>query len=263
MTEPPTPDPAVVWTDVRKTFPNGHEALRGVTLSVGRGEVLALLGTSGSGKTTLLKTVNRLTDPTSGTVVVRGKPTSEWDPIALQRSIGYVIPDGGLLPHRNILANVVLVPKLIGTPRKAREDRAAELLTLVGLDPSAYALRRPRELSGGQRQRVGVARALAADPELILMDEPFGALDPITRRELQDEFRGLQQRLGKTVIIVTHDIREACRIGDRLALMDRGRLVQQGTAAELMGQPASDFVRSFFREAQSVLGDEPLEAPPK
>ena len=246
MTEPQSPDPAVVWTDVRKTFPNGHEALRGVSLSVGRGQVLALLGTSGSGKTTLLKTVNRLTDPTSGTVVVQGKPTSEWDPIALRRSIGYVIQDVGLMPHLNILANVSLVPKLMGTPRKAREDRAAELLSLVGLDPSDYALRRPRELSGGQRQRVGVARALAADPELILMDEPFGALDPVTRRELQAEFRALQTRLRKTVIVVTHDTREAVRIADKLALMADGRLVQVGTADDLTARPASDFVRAFF-----------------
>ena len=246
MTEPQSPDPAVVWTDVRKTFPNGHEALRGVSLSVGRGQVLALLGTSGSGKTTLLKTVNRLTDPTSGTVVVQGKPTSEWDPIALRRSIGYVIQDVGLMPHLNILANVSLVPKLMGTPRKAREDRAAELLSLVGLDPSDYALRRPRELSGGQRQRVGVARALAADPELILMDEPFGALDPVTRRELQAEFRALQTRLKKTVIVVTHDTREAVRIADKLALMADGRLVQVGTADDLTARPASDFVRAFF-----------------
>jgi osmoprotectant transport system ATP-binding protein len=250
---PPPDEPAVAWRDVSKVYPDGHEALRGVTLEVAPGEVLAVLGTSGSGKTTLLKTVNRLIDPTSGEVVVRGKPTSAWDPIALRRSIGYVIQDVGLMPHLNIVANVGLVPRLLGVPRKDRDERSAELLAMVGLEPTRFGRRMPRELSGGQRQRVGVARALASDPALVLMDEPFGALDPITRRELQEEFRNLQQRLGKTVVLVTHDIREACRIADRLALMDRGRLVQWGTAAELIARPATDFARSFFEDAEAVV----------
>jgi osmoprotectant transport system ATP-binding protein len=252
----PKTDAAVAWRDVSKAYPNGYEALRSVSLCVTPGEVLAVLGTSGSGKTTLLKTVNRLIDPTSGEVVVRGKPTSRWDPIELRRSIGYVIQDVGLLPHLTILANVGLVPRLKGTPRRDRDKRATELLELVGLDPARYARRRPIELSGGQRQRVGVARALAADPDLILMDEPFGALDPITRRELQDEFRRLQRRLGTTVILVTHDVREACRIGDRLALMDHGRLVQSGAAADLIERPASPFVRSFFEDAGAIVADD-------
>jgi len=230
----PPLDQAVAWRDVSKSYPDGFTALRGVTLGVAEGEVLAVLGTSGSGKTTLLKMVNRLIDPTAGEVVVLGTPTARWDPIRLRRSIGYVIQDVGLLPHLSIRANVGIVPRL------------------VGLDPAEHALRRPRELSGGQRQRVGFARALAADPALILMDEPFGALDPITRRELQDEFRALQKRLGKTVVLVTHDIREACRIADKLALMDRGRLVQWGTAEELRSRPSSPFVRAFFREAEAV-----------
>jgi osmoprotectant transport system ATP-binding protein len=253
----PETDAAVAWCDVSKAYSNGYEALRSVSLSVTPGEVLAILGTSGSGKTTLLKTVNRLIDPTSGEVVVRGKPTSRWDPIELRRSIGYVIQDVGLLPHLTILANVGLVPRLMGTPRRDRDARAKELLELVGLDPARYAKRRPIELSGGQRQRVGVARALAADPDLILMDEPFGALDPITRRELQDEFRRLQRRLGTTVILVTHDVREACRIGDRLALMDHGQLVQSGAAADLIERPASPFVRSFFEDAGAIVADGP------
>jgi osmoprotectant transport system ATP-binding protein len=252
----PKTDAAVAWRDVSKAYPNGYEALRSVSLCVTPGEVLAVLGTSGSGKTTLLKTVNRLIDPTSGEVVVRGKPTSRWDPIELRRSIGYVIQDVGLLPHLTILANVGLVPRLKGTPRRDRDKRATELLELVGLDPARYARRRPIELSGGQRQRVGVARALAADPDLILMDEPFGALDPITRRELQDEFRRLQRRLGTTVILVTHDVREACRIGDRLALMDHGRLVQSGAAADLIERPASPCVRSFFEDAGAIVADD-------
>ncbi len=251
---PPPTTPAVAWRDVRKRYPDGMEALAGVTLEVARGAVLALLGTSGSGKTTLLKTVNRLIEPTGGDVLVEGKSVAAWDPIALRRATGYVIQEAGLMPHLDILANVGIVLKLTGRPRGDREAVAGEKLALVGLDPGRFARLFPHQLSGGQRQRVGVARALAADPGLILMDEPFGALDPIIRRDLQDEFRALQRRLGKTVILVTHDIREACRVADRLALMDRGRVVQQGTAAELMASPASDFVRDFFREAEAAVG---------
>lgn len=258
---PPSPDPApapaVSWRNVVKTYPDGHQALGGVSIDVPPGEFFAILGTSGSGKTTLLKTVNRLTDPTGGEVRVRGKATAEWDPIALRRSIGYVIQDAGLMPHLSVLANVGIVPRLLGTPTIERERRASELLSLVGLDPKTYAQRKPRALSGGQRQRVGVARALGADPDIILMDEPFGALDPLTRRELQDEFRALQQRLGKTVILVTHDVREACRIADRLALMDGGKVVQLGTPAEVVDNPANEFARSFFADARAVGDEEP------
>lgn len=243
---------AVSWREVVKQYPDGQRALDGVSLDVARGELLAILGTSGSGKTTLLKMVNRLTDPTSGDVVVRGIPTSRWDPIELRRSIGYVIQEVGLLPHLSVLANVAIVPRLKGTLKGERERRATELLEMVGLEASRYARRMPRELSGGQRQRVGVARALAADPDLILMDEPFGALDPVSRRDLQDEFRGLQRRLGTTVVLVTHDVREACRMADRLALMDVGRLVQWGTPADFLERPANDFVRSFFADARAV-----------
>lgn len=260
MTEPiPSPaTPDVVWRDVRKAYPDGHQALRGVSLEVASGEFLAILGTSGSGKTTLLKMVNRLIEPTSGEVAVRGVPTSRWDPIDLRRSVGYVIQEVGLMPHLDILANVGLVLRVQGKPRAEREAVARDRLALVGLDPDRFARLRPHQLSGGQRQRVGVARALAADPDLILMDEPFGALDPITRRELQDEFRRLQGQLGKTVIFVTHDIREACRIADRLALVDGGRLIQSGTVADFIERPAGAFVRSFFQEAEAVVaaGDE-------
>jgi osmoprotectant transport system ATP-binding protein len=237
---------------VGKRYPGGLDALAGVDLDVGRGEVLAILGTSGSGKTTLLKMVNRLIEPTEGEVLVEGTPTSRWDPIALRRATGYVIQEVGLMPHLDILANVGLVLKLKGVRREVREETSARRLDQVGLDPGRFGRLFPHQLSGGQRQRVGVARALAADPALILMDEPFGALDPITRRELQDEFRGLQRRLGKTVVLVTHDLREAIRVADRLALMDRGRLVQQGRAAEFLERPATDFVREFFREAEAV-----------
>jgi osmoprotectant transport system ATP-binding protein len=248
---------AVSWRAVRKTFPGGHEALRGVSLEVRRGEVLAILGTSGSGKTTLLKLVNRLIEPSDGEVVVQGLPTAQWDPIELRRATGYVIQEVGLMPHLDVLANVGLVLRLRGVARSERDDAARKRLELVGLEPERFARLWPHQLSGGQRQRVGVARALAADPELILMDEPFGALDPITRRELQDEFRGLQRRLGKTVVCVTHDTREACRIADRLALVDRGELVQEGTPADFLERPATPFVRSFFREAEAVVEGHP------
>jgi len=250
MTDPPV---LVAWRDVRKTFDDGHQALDGVSLEVREGEFLAILGTSGSGKTTLLRLVNRLIDPTSGEVIVGGKATTLWDPIALRRSMGYVIQEAGLMPHMTVLANVGLVPRLKGVGRDEREAAATRCLGLVGMDAKTMGGRFPRELSGGQRQRVGVARALAANPSLILMDEPFGALDPITRREVQDEFRALQRDLGQTVILVTHDLREACRMADRLALVDHGTLIQNGPPAEFLERPANDFVRSFFRDAEAVI----------
>jgi osmoprotectant transport system ATP-binding protein len=259
MTRIPSPAAAaaVSWRAVRKTFPGGHEALRGVSLEVRPGAVLAILGTSGSGKTTLLRLVNRLIEPSSGAVLVQGLPTAQWDPIELRRATGYVIQEVGLMPHLDILANVGLVLRLRGVARAERDAEARKRLELVGLDPGRFAPLLPHQLSGGQRQRVGVARALAADPELILMDEPFGALDPISRRELQDEFRGLQRRLGKTVVCVTHDTREACRIADRLALVDHGQLIQEGTPADFLERPADAFVRSFFQEAEAVIEGDP------
>ena len=251
--EPAMPtDPAVSWRSVAKTFGGGHVALDGVTLDVARGELLALLGTSGSGKTTLLKTVNRLVEPTTGEVIVRGRSTRDWGRIALRRSIGYVIQESGLMPHLDCLDNVGLVPRLSGVGKSKRDAIAEAKLALVGLDPSRFARSLPHQLSGGQRQRVGVARALASEPDLILMDEPFGALDPITRREVQDEFRALRKRLGTTVILVTHDIREAARMADRIALMDAGRVVQEGATASVLAGPANEFARSFFADAEAV-----------
>lgn len=196
-----------------------------LNLEIKRGETLVLLGESGCGKTTTLKLINHLLLPTSGEVIVEGKPTVEWNPIRLRRSTGYVIQDAGLFPHFTVERNVALVPRLEDWPEERVRERVREMLGLVGLDPDTFAGRYPRELSGGQRQRVGVARALASDPPLLLLDEPFGALDPLTRASLQREFCALQRRLGKTAVFVTHDVREALFVGTRVALMHAGRLV--------------------------------------
>ena len=242
---------------VGKTYPDGTVAVHELDLDVARGEMVCLVGPSGCGKSTTLKMINRLIEPTTGRIELDGEDVTRVDPVRLRRRIGYVIQQIGLFPHQTIRRNVATVPALLGWDRKRTRARVDELLDIVGLDPALYGDRYPHQLSGGQRQRVGVARALAADPELILMDEPFGALDPITRRELQDEFRALQRRLGKTVVFVTHDIREACRIADRLALVDHGKLVQQGHPAEFLERAATPFVHDFFREAEAVAGPDP------
>lgn len=216
----------VQFLNVNFTLPTAaNPIISELNLSVARGETLVLLGESGCGKTTTLKLVNRLLVPTSGEVVVEGKSTTAWDPIALRRRIGYVIQEGGLFPHFTIARNVGLVPNLLNWEESRTSARASDLLELVGLDPKQFAERYPRELSGGQRQRVGVARALAADPPLLLLDEPFGALDPLTRASLQREFSDLSRRLGKTAILVTHDVREALLLGTRIGLMHCGRLL--------------------------------------
>jgi len=240
---------AVRLEDVRKRYPSGALALDGLSLSLEEGQILVLLGTSGSGKSTALKTINRMVVPDSGRVDVLGQEASLWDPIALRRRIGWVIQEIGLLPHLTLLGNVGLVPRLLGWAPERREARARELLGLVGLPSERYGLLRPSELSGGERQRVGLARALAADPPLLLMDEPFGALDPLTRRRLQDEFRDLQARLGKTVVLVTHDVPEALHLGDQVAVMDRGRLLQAGTPQQIRESPQAGFVSEFVRAA--------------
>ncbi len=211
----------------------GPVLLHDLNLAVRPGETLVLLGRSGSGKTTTLKLVNRLLEPTSGQVLVFGRSTLAWDPIRLRRAIGYVIQEVGLFSHFTVAQNVGLVPRLESWPPARIQERVDELLRLVGLEP-ALASRYPRELSGGQRQRVGVARALAGDPPILLMDEPFGALDPMTRAELQREFRGLQQRLAKTVVFVTHDLREALFLATRIGLLEGGRLAGVYTPAEFL-----------------------------
>jgi osmoprotectant transport system ATP-binding protein len=217
-------NPLVQFRNVSVSL-SGNPIISGLNLNVERGETLVLLGESGCGKTTTLKLVNRLLEPTSGEVVVEGKSTTAWDAIALRRHTGYVIQEGGLFPHFTIARNVGLVPSLAGWDQPRIDERVRELLQLVGLDPARFAERYPRELSGGQRQRVGVARALAADPPLMLLDEPFGALDPLTRASLQREFADLSRRLQKTAILVTHDVREALALADRIGLMHKGRLL--------------------------------------
>jgi osmoprotectant transport system ATP-binding protein len=220
-----TNDPLVQFHNVTFSLPTAGNIISGLNLTVEKGETLVLLGESGCGKTTTLKLVNRLLTPSSGEVLVEGKPTTTWDPIALRRRIGYVIQEGGLFPHFTIARNVGLLPALLGWDQERANDRVRELLKLVGLAPERFAERYPHELSGGQRQRAGVARALGADPPLLLLDEPFGALDPLTRASLQHEFADLTSRLGKTAILVTHDVREALILGRRIGLMHKGRLV--------------------------------------
>lgn len=206
-------------------LPSGPSIISNLDLQVSPGETLVLLGRSGSGKTTVLKLINRLLEPTEGEILITGRPIRSLDPISLRRGIGYVIQDAGLFPHWTVDRNIGLVPALERWPVERIRARVREMLSLVGLPPEEFAGRRPSELSGGQRQRVGVARALAADPPILLMDEPFGALDPITRADLQKEFRALAMRLKKTIVFVTHDVREALFLGTRIALLDRGRLV--------------------------------------
>ena len=223
-------------------------AVRDLNLEFAEGELTALLGPSGCGKTTTLRMINRLIEPTGGRVLLRGQDTQTLKPETLRRGIGYVIQQIGLFPHLNVAQNVATVPDLLGRPARETERRVDELLDLVGLSPAEYRHKKPAELSGGQAQRVGVARALAADPPVLLMDEPFGALDPLARDKLQDAFRDIQRRLKKTVIMVTHDIDEALRLADRIALMNAGELAQFGTPDDLIHRPASDFVRQFLGE---------------
>jgi osmoprotectant transport system ATP-binding protein len=234
---------AIEFRDVSYGLPDGHELLRDLNLEIFRGETFVLLGRSGSGKTTTLKLINRLLAASNGEVRVDQRPVAEWDVIRLRRSIGYVIQDVGLFPHFTVERNIALVPRIENWPPDRIHARVQELLQLVGLEPS-IASRYPRELSGGQRQRVGVARALAANPPILLMDEPFGALDPITRAELQREFLALQQRLHKTVVFVTHDLREALLLGTRIALMESGCLITVLTPQEFVNS-TEPLVRAY------------------
>jgi len=235
----------VQFRNVSFAINGSRNIIDNLSLDVSRGETLVLLGESGCGKTTTLRLVNRLLAPTGGEVIVEGKATTAWDVIELRRRTGYVIQEAGLFPHFTVAENVALVPSLQKWERRRIEQRTKELLDLVGLDARQFADRYPRELSGGQRQRVGVARALAADPPLLLMDEPFGALDPLTRASLQKEFAELKSRLGKTVIFVTHDIREALTLGSRIALMDKGRILLIDTPAGFQSSTV-ELVRAYL-----------------
>ncbi len=236
----------IEFSSVWKTFPGGVTAVRDLTLSVAEGETLVLLGTSGSGKTTTMKMVNRLIDPTKGSITIDGQNIMDQNPVLLRRGIGYAIQHIGLFPHMTIAENVGAVPSLLGWNIDKTSSRVDELLELVGLDPENFRDRYPAQLSGGQRQRIGVARALAADPPLVLMDEPFGALDPITREQLQNEFIELQSEIRKTVIFVTHDITEAVKMGDRIAVIDQGTVQQVAPPRELVESPANEFVEAFL-----------------
>jgi osmoprotectant transport system ATP-binding protein len=232
---------------VSKRYPNGQVAVRELSLEVRDGETCCLVGPSGSGKTTTLRMINRLIEPSSGRILLDGQDVTHIDPVGLRLRMGYVIQQVGLFPHMTVAENVATVPKLLGWDRRRVRRRVAELLDLVGLDAGSFAGRYPRQLSGGQQQRVGVARALGADPPVLLMDEPFGAIDRVTRERLQNEFVRIQRHMRKTVVFVTHDIDEAVKMADRIAILsDGGVLEQYDTPARTLGEPASEFVAGFL-----------------
>ncbi|MFO1090758.1 MAG: ATP-binding cassette domain-containing protein [Hyphomicrobiales bacterium] len=237
---------AIEFRNVSKVYPGGRPAVDGLSFALPSGKTLALVGPSGCGKTTTLKMINRLTERTSGDILLNGRSISDVPVYDLRRSLGYVIQYVGLFPHMSVAENVAVVPRLLSWPAAKIDRRVDELLELVGLPPAEYRTRRPRQLSGGQQQRVGVARALAADPPVLLMDEPFGALDPITRLRLQDELVSIQKKLHKTVVIVTHDMDEAIRLADVVAVMKEGKLVQLGSPAEILARPVEAFVADLL-----------------
>ncbi|MFI9773985.1 ABC transporter ATP-binding protein [Streptomyces sp. NPDC051956] len=254
---------------VTKRYADGTTAVDDLSFEVNEGELVTLVGPSGCGKTTTMKMVNRLIEPSEGRIFLDGDDISGIDPVQLRRRIGYVIQQVGLFPHKTVLDNTATVPHLLGVKRAKARERAAELLDLVGLDPRTFGDRYPDQLSGGQRQRVGVARALAADPPVLLMDEPFGAVDPVVREHLQNEFLRLQQAVRKTVLFVTHDIEEAVRLGDRIAVYGQGRIEQFDTPPTVLGAPANEYVADFVgadrglkRLSVTPIEESDLEQPP-
>ncbi|MGI6550797.1 MAG: ABC transporter ATP-binding protein [Syntrophomonadales bacterium] len=247
----------VKFSNVVKTY-GEHVAVKNLNLEIPEGEFVVLIGPSGCGKTTTLKMVNRLIEPTSGDIFIRDRNVMDLNPVALRREIGYVIQQIGLFPNMTIEQNIDVVPRLLGWPADRRKRRVFELLEMVNMDPDIYASRYPAELSGGQQQRIGVLRALAVEPPLILMDEPFGALDPIARESLQDEMKSLHGRLNKTTIFVTHDMDEALKLADRIVVMNQGEVVQVATPEELLRKPANDFVASFI--GKNRLNGETLQS---
>jgi len=245
----PSPRPSARWALEARGITKRYgetRALDGVDLEVAAGETFALVGESGSGKTTLLRLFNRMVEPTEGRVRVEGTDVAEREPVELRRRIGYVQQESGLLPHWTVLANVELVPRLLGWPKPRRRERSREMLATVRLDPDRYGRRYPGELSGGERQRVAFARALAADPDLVLLDEPFGALDALTRLDMQEELRTLQKTLGKTMVLVTHDLPEALHLADRVGVMREGRILQTGTPVQLRAHPEPGYVTKLL-----------------
>ncbi|ANS76651.1 proline/glycine betaine ABC transporter ATP-binding protein [Paenibacillus yonginensis] len=231
---------------VTKRYPNGHMAVKDLNFEIAAGEILVLIGPSGCGKTTTMKMINRLIEHTSGNILIQGKDVNLQNPDKLRRNVGYVIQQVGLFPHYTIEDNIGLIPQLKGWDKKRKHQKVQDMLRLVGLDPEIYASRYPKQLSGGQQQRVGVARALAGEPDIILMDEPFGALDPITREQLQDELLRLQKEVKKTIVFVTHDMDEALKLGDKIAIMKDGELVQLDSPERILSQPANVFVEDFI-----------------
>lgn len=261
----------ITFDRVSKTYPNGYHAVKELNFTIRIGELIVLIGPSGCGKTTTMKMINRLVPHTGGTISINGKDIAKEDPVELRRNIGYVIQQVGLFPHYTIEENVALVPQLVGWSEAKRKDRVHELLHMIGLEPAKYARRYPKELSGGQQQRVGVARALASDPQIVLMDEPFGALDPITREQLQDELIKLQKAMKKTIVFVTHDMDEALKLGDRIAVMKDGEMLQLDSPEKLLKEPAHGFVEEFigrnriyrspeFISVKDIMRDHPATA---
>ncbi|MBL4966466.1 choline ABC transporter ATP-binding protein OpuBA [Bacillus halotolerans] len=242
--------------NVSKTYKGGKKAVNSVNLEIEKGEFICFIGPSGCGKTTTMKMINRLIEPSAGQIFIDGENMMEQDPVELRRKIGYVIQQIGLFPHMTIQQNISLVPKLLKWPEQQRKERARELLKLVDMGPE-YLNRYPHELSGGQQQRIGVLRALAAEPPLILMDEPFGALDPITRDSLQEEFKKLQKTLHKTIVFVTHDMDEAIKLADRIVILKGGEIVQIGTPDDILRNPANAFVEEFIGKERLIQSSSP------
>nr|HPI97315.1 betaine/proline/choline family ABC transporter ATP-binding protein [Synergistales bacterium] len=253
-------DAMVVFDSVTKVYEDGTCAVDSLNLEITKGELVSLIGPSGCGKTTSLKMVNRLEESTSGKIYVNGQDITTVDPVRLRRGIGYVVQEIALMPHMSVAENIATVPRLHNWSRKRIRKRVDELLAMSGLEPSIYRYRLPDQLSGGQKQRIGVLRALAAEPEVVLMDEPFGALDPISREVLQNELVAIQQKLRKTIIFVTHDMDEALRISDTVVIMRAGKIEQMGTPREIQDEPASDFIRNFIGEDRlsQISPDDPV-----
>lgn len=245
----------ITFKHVGKKYPDGFVALKDIDFHIKEGELVALIGPSGCGKTTTMRMINRLIEPTSGQILINGEDIADKDPVQLRRNIGYVIQQIGLLPHMTIEDNITLVPRLNGWEKERYENKVDELLSLVGLDPEEYKSRFPSELSGGQQQRVGVIRALAAEPPIILMDEPFSALDPISREQLQDELVRLQESIKKTIVFVTHDMDEAIKIADRIAILKDGEIIQFDTPERILRHPKNDFVKGFIGEERLERGE--------